>query len=253
MGVTLFIRTTRTLRLTTAGTRLFNQSQQALADINRALLATVDDVQEVQGVIRVNCVGGYLGEELIATLAHRFMLLHPKVSIMLDLSSHRIDLIEEDFDVAFRMGQLQDSGFVARRLTTIEMGTFASPGYLAKSGYPSSPKQLSAHRCLTGTVKKWRFEHKEQGIEQEVQVSGAFECKNGRSLIRGAMMGNGIVRLPNIYCQQELDEDALIEVFDHWRIPSVDFSMLYHKDRYQPQRLKAFIDFVVNDFASQSN
>lgn len=248
MGVTLFIRTTRTLRLTAAGTRLFQQSQQALANIDQALRSTVDDVQTLQGLIRINCVGGYLGETLIANLAHQFMLEYPKVTVLLDLSSHRIDLVEEEFDVAFRMGQLQDAGFIARKLTAIEMGTFASPAYLANHPPLTTPKQLAEHRCLCGTVKKWRFRHNETGNEQDIQVSGAFECKNGRSLINGALLGNGIVRLPKIYCDEELKLGRLVEVFDEWEIPSVDFSMLYHKDRYQPQRLTAFIKFVRQAF-----
>lgn len=104
MGVTLLNRTTRTLRLTHAGERFYHDCEKALRDIDQALIAAVDDTQEIRGVIRVNCVGGYIGEDIIAKYVCEFMQQYPNVSIDLDFSSPRIDLIEDQFDVAFRMG-----------------------------------------------------------------------------------------------------------------------------------------------------
>lgn len=91
------------------------------------MLAAVDDVQEARGELRINSVGGHIGEELIADICSAFMQENPDVRIHLDFSSHRVDLIEEGFDVAFRMGKLEDASFVARKLTEIRMSTLASP------------------------------------------------------------------------------------------------------------------------------
>ncbi|MGD8116049.1 LysR substrate-binding domain-containing protein [Vibrio sp. TRT 29B02] len=250
MSVTLLIRTTRTLKLTDAGKRFYLQCEQALNGIEQAVLGAVDDVEKVQGEIRINCVGGYLGEDVIGQIACDFMQEYPQTQIHLDFSSHRVDLLEEDFDIAFRMGQLEDSGFIARKLMTVEMSTLASPDYLKAMGRPSHPKQLVSHQCLTGSVKRWGYQHKVTHSELEVVIKGHLQCKNGRVLVKGALNHQGIIRVPKVYCLNQIKTGQLIEVFDEWHIPSVSFSAIYHKDRYQPKRLRAFIDFVIARFAS---
>ncbi|MGY5538230.1 LysR substrate-binding domain-containing protein [Vibrio brasiliensis] len=250
MSVTLLIRTTRTLKLTDAGKRFYLQCEQALNGIEQAVLGAVDDVEKVQGEIRINCVGGYLGEDVIGQIACDFMQEYPQTQIHLDFSSHRVDLLEEDFDIAFRMGQLEDSGFIARKLMTVEMSTLASPDYLKAMGRPSHPKQLVSHQCLTGSVKRWGYQHKVTHSELEVVIKGHLQCKNGRVLVKGALNHQGIIRVPKVYCLNQIKTGQLIEVFDEWHIPSVSFSAIYHKDRYQPKRLRAFIDFVIGRFAS---
>lgn len=244
MAVTLLIRTTRTLRLTEAGKHFYYQCEQALHTIDQALLSAVDDVEKVQGEIKINCVGGYLGEVFLAELVNDFMQQYPDVSVSLDFSSNRVDLIEDEFDIAFRMGSLEDSGFIAKKLLNIEMGTLASPSYLAQHGRPTHPKELNQHYCLTGSVRKWHFKSLNSKEHYDVTVKGNLQCKNGRVLVSGALAGNGIIRVPLIYCQQELDDNKLEQVFEEWGIPSVDFSALYHRDRYQPKRLRTFIEFV---------
>lgn len=244
MGVTLLIRTTRTLRLTDAGKRFYNQCEQALHTIDQALLSAVDEIEKVQGEIKVNCVGGYLGEVFIADMINQFIQQYPDVSISLDFSSHRVDLIEEEFDIAFRMGALEDSGFVAKKLLDIKMLTLASPTYLAKKGRPQHPKQLQNHQCLTGSVRKWHFQSLAGNAHYEIIVKGNLQCKNGRVLVAGAIAGNGIIRVPEIYCTEEIATGQLQSVFQEWLIASVDFSAIYHKDRYQPKRLRKFIEFI---------
>lgn len=251
MGVTLVTRTTRSLSLTDAGALFYRQSEQALRSIEQAVLAAVDDVQEVRGELRINSVGGHIGEELIADICHAFMQDNPEVRIHLDFSSHRVDLIEEGFDVAFRMGKLEDASFVARKLTDIRMSTLASPNYFKGSTLPSHPKQLTEHRCLTGSVKRWSYQHKETGQTLDVPVEGDLQCKNGRVLVRAALAHNGIIRVPTFYCHDSIANRELIEVFQDWQIPHVEFSLIYHKDKYQPMRLKRFIEFSTRFFAQK--
>ncbi|WP_047043137.1 LysR family transcriptional regulator [Vibrio mexicanus] len=249
MGVTLLIRTTRTLKLTEAGKGFYLKCEQAMQGIDEALLSAVEDVESIQGNIKINSVGGYLGEEIVARLASDFMLRHSEVTIDLDFSSHRVDLIEEDFDIALRMGKLEDAGFIARKLLDIQMSTLASPSYLKQHGKPQDPKALSEHRCLTGSVNRWNFVN-ENNKEIEVRVQGQLRCKNGRVLVNAALNGNGIIRVPTLYCQSELEKGELVEVFEEWGIPSVEFSAIYSRDPYQPKRLKAFIDYLKSSFES---
>lgn len=252
MGVTLLIRTTRTLRLTQAGEQFYMQCEKALQEIEQAVVAAVDDTEVVKGLIRVNCVGGYLGEELIARYVANFMVLHPQVDIELDFSSHRIDLIDEHFDIAFRMGDLENAGFIARYLMPIDIVTLASPAYIKRCGEPQHPSQLTEHRCLTGTVKRWTYQSVlDKAQHCEVNVSGALVCRNGRALVAGALAGTGIIRVPQVYCQKEIESGQLVEVMPEWHIPSVAFSAIFHRDRYQPKRLRTFIDYIKQQFENE--
>lgn len=245
MGVTLLIRTTRTLRLTDAGKGFYQQCQQALKLIDQATVEAIDDVQEMRGEIKINCVGGYLGEVLIADIVCKFMRKYHQINILLDFSSNRVDLIEDQFDIAFRMGKLDDASFIARTLISLEMATLASPEYFKHMGKPTHPKQLTEHNCLIGSVSKWTFQSTtEQQDQVDVTVTGHLSCKNGHLLVSGALAGNGIIRVPLIYCLKAFEEGLLVQVFDQWWIPNVDFSMIYHKDCFQTRRLRCFIDFV---------
>ncbi|CCN73469.1 LysR family transcriptional regulator [Vibrio nigripulchritudo] len=249
MGVTLLTRTTRTLKLTQAGERFFKQCESALKEIDQALVAAVDDTEDVRGIIRVNCVGGLIGEDIIAVYVSEFMTTYPDIQVHLDFTSHRVDLIDDDFDVAFRMGDLQDAGFIARKLLNVEIVTLASPQYLAKTGSPIHPKDLIEHRCLTGSVNRWSFQSKESNSDEiDVTVEGHLVCKNGRALIQGALLGNGIIRVPAMYCQDMIDAGKLVPVLTEWHIPRIPLSAIYHKDKYQPKRLRTFIEFIKNKF-----
>lgn len=251
MASTLLLRTTRTLRLTKHGETFFQECEQALTQIEQAVRATQDEVEQRKGKIRLNCVGGFLGEKLIGKLVSEFMQHYPDIEISLDFSSHRIDLIQDDFDLAFRMGPLPDAGFVARKLMELEIALVASPNYLAQHPPLNHPKELEHYRCLTGSVTRWRFQNANSLEQLELHLTGSLECKNGYVLTQNALAGNGIARLPTIYCQQELEQQKLIKVLPEWNPPSVPFSMIYHKDKFQPKRLRTFIDFCLKRLKSQ--
>lgn len=127
-------------------------------------------------------------------------------------SSPRIDLIEDQFDVAFRMGELDDAGFVARKLMTVDMVTIASPSYVQQYGMPKHPKELAEHRTLTGSVTRWSYRKAENPNDHaDVVVKGNLRCKNGRALVMGALHGNGIIRVPLSYCAEEVELGQLIK------------------------------------------
>ncbi|GIU50043.1 MULTISPECIES: LysR family transcriptional regulator [Shewanella] len=249
LGVSLIIRTTRTQRLTDQGELFLQQCQQALHQIEQAVATTVDSAERLKGNIYINCVGGILGEEIIVKLVNDFIQLYPDITIDLDFSSQRVDLIEDHFDAVFRMGELADSGLIARKLMDIKNCTLASPAYLGKYGQPTHPNQLNKHACIVGSINHWRFEQlssNKDGVE--VAIKGSFRCKNGRAMKISALAGNGIVRLPYLYCSEEIRTNELVEVFSDWHIPDTPFYVLYHKDKFQPERLKKFIQFTHEKF-----
>ncbi|WCE31656.1 LysR family transcriptional regulator [Vibrio sp. SCSIO 43137] len=254
MGVTLLTRTTRTLKLTPAGKRFYQQCEKALHSIDQALMAAVDDTEQVRGLIRINCVGGYIGEAIIARYVSDFMARYPDVQVNLDFSSHRIDLIQDEFDIAFRMGELEDASFVARKLMEIETVTLASPAYIEQYGSPQHPRELTSHRCLTGSVRRWSYQSVTDANEHyDAHVEGRFICKNGSALLTGAMSGNGIIRVPLMYCRDSVERGDLVRILPQWQIPKVLFSAIFHKDKYQPKRLRTFIDYINQRFQQDSH
>ncbi|MFC5079459.1 HTH-type transcriptional regulator DmlR [Vibrio thalassae] len=250
MGVSLLIRTTRTMKLTEAGKALLSSCDVALQSIDQAVYAAIDDVEEVRGSIKINCVGGYIGEELVANYLAQFLLKYPEVHVELDFSSHRVDLLEDEFDLAIRMGELPDSNYIARHLTDIEMQTLASPDYLEQQPKLTHPRELKQHKCITGSVTKWRFVNRTSQEVFETSINGALKCKNGRVLINAAKCGLGLIRVPTLYCEQELQLGILKPVFEEWGIELVPLSVIYHRDKYQPRKIRECIQHLIACFSA---
>lgn len=254
LGVQLMTRTTRSQQLSYAGKQLFERCQQALSSIDQAVLDTQDENQQLKGKVRLNCVGGIIGEEIVAPLLARFAQHFPDIELELDFSSQRVDLIKDHFDLVIRMGTLSDSGLIARPIGTIDIDLLASPNYLANHPRLETPDDLKQHNCLTGTIKRWQLQRIDCPNDSiELNVQGNFSCSNGRSLLYAALAGNGIVRLPRLYCQQEITGGKLQKVFANWQPASVPVYLLYHKNPFQPERLKTLIDFICQHFQQQLN
>lgn len=258
LNVQLLIRTTRSQRLTEAGKQFFEQCQTFMQGIEQAIEATQNQNQQISGHISINSVGGMIGEELLSQVVSEFMAQHPKVNIEVDFSSERVDLIANEFDLVLRMGHLEDSSLIARKITELPIGTWASPEYLKRSVNKGNhhkldhPKQLLNHNCLTGSVRRWQFHSTSRNKEApiEVSVNGSFNCKNGRALLSAAINHQGIVRLPLIYCHSALQQQKLVGVFDDWQCPAVPLFLLYHKNPFMPPRLTLLIDHIYQSFVA---
>lgn len=258
LGVSLIIRTTRTQRLTQQGQVFYEQCQQSLNTIELAVSRVLDSANDLSGPLNINCVGGYIGETLIVELINGFSQRYPDIDITLDFDSRRVDLISGEFDFVFRMGSLDDSGLIARKLMDIEIVTLASPDYFKAKGRPSHPKALRQHQCITGSVKNWRFvssvnkDKDDAFLIEDVQVRGSFSCKNGHAMINNAKAGLGIVRVPAMYCENELARGELIPLFKDWHAASVAFNLIYLQDSYQSRKLSVFKEYAIHFFETQS-
>lgn len=254
LGVSLIIRTTRAQRLTQQGEAFYQQCQQSLNKIDVAVNQALESASELSGPLNINCVGGYIGETLIMDLINGFSRVYPNIDINLDFDSRRVDLISGEFDFVFRMGSLEDSALIARKLMDIEIVTLASPEYFKSNGRPLHPKDLKAHACITGSIKSWRFISEQETdsgglpLVEEIQVKGPFSCKNGHAMVNNAKAGLGIVRVPAMYCRDEIRAGELLHLFDDWQAASVAFNLIYLQDAYQSKKLKAFKDYVISYF-----
>ncbi|OUR96794.1 hypothetical protein A9Q84_10665 [Halobacteriovorax marinus] len=253
LSVQLIQRTTRSMKLTQEGQVLLLKWKESLLNIEDSLKDLFDNSDEIKGNISINCVGGVIGEDIIGRIISEFTLKYPKVNIELDFSSNKIDIAKNRFDFVIRMGQLEDSELIVRRLGDIEICTVATSKYLSKSKKLSNPEDLKNHNCITGSIKKWTFvKNRKSSNEKEIFVSGNINCKSGRLIKHATLKSIGIGRLPKLYCREELKKKKLIPVFSEWNAKAIPISLLYLKSEFKPARIESFIQFIVKKFPEYS-
>jgi DNA-binding transcriptional LysR family regulator len=249
LGITLIIRTTRSLSLTDAGKSFFDQASNSLNQLSVAVQNTLNDAQEIKGKIRINSVGGVIGEAKLAPIIAKFGVLYPQVDLELDFSSTRSNLVGDKFDLILRMGKLDDSAFMAKKIADARIRTLASPKYLSKFPKVKHPKDLKDLNCLTGSIKRWSFVNHKSKSKSEVTVSGSFQCPSGRALLNAAKSDLGIVRLTEFSSEEDIKAGNLVEVLDDWSAETVPIHILYYSNKLQTQKVRLLIDFIAEQFS----
>lgn len=253
LGVKLLHRTTRRLTLTEAGRRYLDAAERILVDVEEAEAAASADRIEVRGTLRLNAPVSF-GVREIAPLLPYFAESYPSLVVELGLNDRTIDLIEEGWDLAIRIGRLSASTMVTRRLAPCRTVVCASPAYLQRNGTPSRVAELANHNCLGYTLSEtigadfWSF-----GAEGTVtvSVSGTLRANNGTALVAAALAGQGLVYQPTFLVSSELRSGRLVSVpLDHPTIELPGVYAVYPSDRRPPAKVRAFIDFLVNRFGS---
>ena len=250
IGLRLLHRTTRRVATTEAGQAYFNRISGLVDEIRDAHRDLQALSTAPRGRLRVSVTSDFATQFLAPHLA-AFHALYPDVAIDLDLTSRRVDLLTERLDVALRIGPLDDSTLIARRLAALRVGLFASPTYLARRGRPRSPAELSRHDCLTldsrpgGTP--WTLL---RGLRSEtVAVSGPFSGSGMALLRRLAIDGAGIVAVDAALVQADLAAGALEPTLPAWSFPPVPIHALM-PSRLAPAKTRAFVDFLAARLAA---
>jgi DNA-binding transcriptional LysR family regulator len=251
LGVKLFHRSTRKLSITEAGRNYLETSERILAEIEAADAAVSADRFEARGVLRLNAPVSF-GTWQIAPLLAAFAQRHPHVSVELGLNDRLVDLIEEGWDLAIRIGDLADSRLIARRIAPCRTVVCAAPSYLAAHGTPRRIAELQQHNCLGYTLSRltgadrWAFGTRS---EVSVAVAGDLRANNGDALRAAAVAGQGIIYQPTFVVADDLREGRLIALaLDH---PTTAFGgvyAVYPPVRHPAAKLRAFIDFLVERF-----
>lgn len=253
LGVRLLNRTTRRLSLTEYGEVYRDHCLRILQEV-----ALADDqmdrfTQEPRGKLKVNAPMSF-GMLHLAPLLPGFLQAHPKVDIDLSLNDRRVDLIDEGFDLAVRIGELDDSNLIARKLASSSFVCAASPLYLKRRKPPISPDDLKDHNCLRYTlsrnVHEWVF--KRDGETHAVPVSGRISGNNGDILRQAAMMGEGIVYQPKFLMDDALSGGILVPLLQDWSTPSIDIFAVYPESRHVSAKLRVFIDHMVQAFRGRT-
>nr|WP_288498877.1 LysR substrate-binding domain-containing protein [uncultured Pseudomonas sp.] len=235
----LFYRTTRKVALTEAG-QTFLQHCQRLQDAREDALNAVGDLgSEPKGLLRMTCAVAY-GERFIVPLVTNFMARHPRLSVEIELSNRTLDLVQDGFDIAIRLGRLQDSRMLATRLAPRRMYLCASPDYLQRYGRPHSLSELARHNCLIGSSDVWTFQL--EGREASQRVNGNWRCNSGQAVLDAALAGLGLCQLPDYYVLEHLRSGALVSLLDNHQPPNTAVWALYPQQRHLSPKVRQLID-----------
>lgn len=248
LAVKLLYRTTRKVSLSEDGRSFFQQCRTLLEGLEDAERALSERQGMLRGKLRLTAPVT-LGERAIAPLVNRFLVEHPELEITLRLTNQPLDLVEGGYDLAIRLGKLESSSMMARKLAPRIPYVCASPDYLARCGVPNTLAELEQHNCLLGTLDYWRFQV--EGRERVVHVRGNLSCNSGHALLDAALQGLGIVQLPDYYVESALAQGRLVSLLAQYRIPDEGIWALYPNNRQLSPKVRQLLDHVAEAFENK--
>jgi DNA-binding transcriptional LysR family regulator len=249
LGVRLFTRTTRQIRLTEAGRAYFEQARQALGQLVEAEREATGQQSVPAGVLRISLPTPY-GHYRVLPLLPAFRALYPAVQVEVNLSNRNVNFADEGYDLAIRGRAQPDSGLVARKLEDAALVVVAAPAYLQQAGTPDSLEDLQRHDCIqfllpsSGQKIPWLFSH--AGKDLDVVTSGGYCCSE--DLLGGVTLarhGAGLLQTYRFIVEEDLRRGRLQEVLQPFAGRSRPFSLLYPHGRHVPLRVRLFIDFLL--------
>jgi len=247
LGVRLLERSTRHLAPTEAGQRLAEHGRRLLADYGEAMAEAAGEGKAARGRLRV-AAPLVFGRLHVAPIVTAFLGAEPAVTAELQLSDRNVDLLEEGIDVALRIGELRESGLVARRVGAVRRLVAASPGYLAARGTPLVPDDLATHDVVVfqsrATPPEWRFVSPE-GREVTLRMAPRFVVNEARAAVGAAVAGHGVLSALSYQMAEELESGTLVRVLPDWEPPALPVSLVFPSARLLPPRVRAFLDFAV--------
>lgn len=241
LAIKLLNRTTRKVTLTEAGHVYFEQCRHLVEGLEHAELAITQMQSSPRGLVKVTAPATY-GERHLAPLLNEFIQIYPQINLDLILTNQRLDLIDAGIDVAIRLGRLEDSRLMAKRLASRQLYVCASPAYLDAYGQPHTLSELQNHQCLKGSVEHWRF--KQDGKEKSIRISGRLKCNSGYALYDAALKGLGLVQLPGYYVENELASGRLIEVLANYRDDQEGIWAVYPENRNLSPKVRLLVDYL---------
>lgn len=247
LGVRLINRTPRALRLTEEGRELYAKLHVILEQIDEATSAVSSRRTTAQGTLHVVATSS-IGYQALAPLVAEFSASCPQLTVHLDMRDNRGELLRDGYDVAITLGQPENTNLIARRIYSTSTLLCAAPEYLQDNPPPQSPDDLHEHRCLLremedGLLDKWPFEA--NGRQQVVQVSGDLAASSSQVVREWAVAGCGIALMSECEAREDLATGRLVRVLEDYRVPNLDFYIVYSSRRILPAKTRTFIEFIV--------
>jgi len=245
-GVQLLNRTTRSLNLTEDGQALYDRGTTLLEDFE-ALEGTIKARDgRPKGKLAVSAPVTF-GESYLTRAIVDFGKEHSEVSVDLRLTDRVVNLVDEGFDVALRIGNLEDSSLIARRLGRVQLLPCASPAYLLENGFPNNPSELSHHECVVDlnqrTPYRWSYQ-REGGEHTSVTVSGRIAVNSARAAGHMAISGVGIALCPDFAVSDDILEGRLEVLFENYNFSTRGIYAVYPHNRHLAVKVRVFVDFL---------
>ncbi len=244
LGVKLLMRTTRRVAPTEAGAALLQRARTVLSDLEEAEGAA-RGADSFTGLLRVATPVTF-GAREIAPLMGPFLDAHPALRLELLMADRRVDLLDEGVDLAIRLGPLEDSSFVSRRLASAPRYLVASPAYVSRRGAPTRPAELQAHDIVLGRspgMDVWSLRDANGG-ENSIKVTGRIVATATEGLLAAAVAGLGIAAMSLFACRAELARGELVRVLEQHLLSPVDVHAVFPAGRRPPAKARAFVDHL---------
>lgn len=253
LGVRLLNRTTRRLSLTEAGQSFYEHGVQLLGDLEDAEASVRVAAAEPKGTLRLTC-GVSFGMHYLAPALAEFNHLHPQLLLDLDLSDRVVDLVEEGFDLAIRIGNIGSQGMVSKRLGWTQLVCCAAPAYLARRREPiRTPADLLQHECLSysnaGLPNTWHFEARDgRAAPALIRLPVRHRANNGQVLASLGVEGLGIVYEPDFIVAPAIRAGQLVPLLPDFRPPRSPIAAVYPSRRHLSAKVRTFVDFLAARF-----
>lgn len=250
LGVRLLHRTTRRLSLTEDGEVFYLRCKELLGGLDAAEAEVTSRSGEAMGQLRVNAPVSF-GILHLAPVWAAFKTLHPQVSFDVTLSDRVVDIVEEGFDLAIRISQLQNSSLISRRLASTRMVLCASPTYLARHGTPTHPSELAQHHILAysywSTRDEWAFEGPEGTVV--AKTTPCLRTNNGDTCRAVALAHEGIILQPSFMVGADVASGALVELCPGYHALEMGIHAVYGSRKHVAPKVRLLIDYLVEHFA----
>ncbi len=245
LGTRLLNRTTRRLSLTETGREFYQRSTQIMDDVEEAEQIAGQMTRRPQGVLRVTIPLSY-GQHRLAAIIGAYTQVYPQVQLDISLSDRKVDLIEDGFDLAIRIGALPQSDLIARKIGGVRSIVCAAPAYLNRHGAPQTPADLAHHACLgytlSGTGTAWRLEGPDGPLT--IPISGPIRADNGDIIRLAALGGAGILFQPHFIVDDDIREGRLVRVLPEWQSAELGIYAVYPSRKHLSAKVRTFVDFL---------
>ncbi len=249
LGSQLISRTTRQSHLTQAGEQYYQQVNNILNAVDTLNEQASDEPTRVEGTLKITAPLSF-GLMHLNDVIDEYATQHPNLNFELDFSDRHVDLIEEGYELAIRIRELQDSTYQAKRLALIRYALCASPDYLDKMGVPKTLKDLEHHEFLQyGLGKTSSLELTDaQGKKHNHTINAKVKATNGEFLVDLAVRGHGITFIPTFIAYQKLASGELVSILQQYQLPTLNAYAVYPKNRFLSQRCRYLIDSIAERF-----
>lgn len=251
LGVCLFHRSTRKLEPTQEALTFYERIRPVLEEVESACQQVKDTSEAPKGKLRMTAASVY-AQKCVVPLLPEFSRLYPEIEVELIMTDAHLDLVEEHIDLAIRLGRLEDSSMIARRLNDLRFRVCASKAYLNKHGTPSIPSELSEQSCLlfhrNDSQPSWLFKNNTGEIEK-VSVKGQYLMTNSEAVLNCTEAGMGVALLPDWLADKRIQKGKLVELFNDYDVTRNNFDdaiwMVYPTKKYLPVKVRMMMDFLI--------